>query len=81
MEFNAAVFCLNLDVCCERLHELTGKCVNVQHTLCHDLDSCLLDSCLLDSDSGLLVLRSIELLLYINRWSSKQCVLFQCNKK
>ena len=61
-------------LCCEILHDLSGKCSHVECTFS------TLNSCLLDAEAGLVV-RSVKLPLYVNRWSFQECVVLKCMKK
>ena len=57
------------------MHGLSEKCVDIKHTYCDHLNSCLLDS-----EAGLLLVRSVELPLYINKCFCKQCMVLKCMK-
>ena len=61
-------------VCCEKMYEWYGECSDVEHTLCHDLNFCLLEA-----EVGSLVW-AMFLPLYIYKWSCKQCVVLTCMK-
>ena len=56
-------------VCCEKLHELSGRC------FCP-----VLTSYPLYSEAGLLVVRSVDLSLYVDKLSCMQCVVFKYMK-
>ena len=70
MVSRAAVFCYSWVICCEKLlyelFELSDKLQNVEtYSYCFGP---YLNSCLLDTEAGFLVVRFLQLPLYINRW-------------